>query len=108
MPHFDLSRRARRDLVEIGEYTAVRWGDEQAERYVSALYATCQRLVDRFAVGRRCDSIRPSLWRFEHASHAVFFRVQPDGSLLICRILHQRMLPESHPIDDEDADERDH
>jgi hypothetical protein len=32
MPKFDLSRRARLDLVEIGEYTAERWDDAQAER----------------------------------------------------------------------------
>jgi plasmid stabilization system protein ParE len=55
MPRFDLSRRARRDLVDIGEYTAARWNDAQAERYLSALYATCQRLADGLAVGRRCD-----------------------------------------------------
>jgi len=38
MPGFELSRRARNDLVEIGVYGAERWGDERSERYVSDLY----------------------------------------------------------------------
>src|ERR1019366_261571 len=101
MPGFDLSRRARRDLLDIGERSTIRWGDAQAERYVTALYATFQRLVERLTIGRRCDHIRPGLWRVEHASHVVFFRQRPEG-LLICRVLHQRMLPEHQPIDGED------
>ncbi|MBV9948280.1 MAG: type II toxin-antitoxin system RelE/ParE family toxin [Myxococcales bacterium] len=104
MPKFDLSRRARRDLVEIGEYTAERWDDAQAEQYVSALYATCQRLAERLAVCRRCDVVRPGLWRIEHVSHVIFFRELPGGDLLVCRVLHARMLPEHHPIDDDEED----
>jgi toxin ParE1/3/4 len=100
MPGFDLSRRARGDLVEIGVYGAERWGDARSDRYVSELYASFQRLVDGRAIGRRCERIRAGLWRIEQASHVVFFRRLPTG-LLICRVLHRRQLPELHPIDDE-------
>jgi toxin ParE1/3/4 len=101
MSGFDLSRRARGDLVEIGLYGAARWGDERSERYVSDLYAVFQRLVDGHAFGRRCDRLRPGLWRIEHASHVVFFRRLPSG-VLICCVLHKRQLPELHRIDDEE------
>jgi toxin ParE1/3/4 len=101
MSGFDLSRRARGDLVNIGLFGAERWGDERSERYISTLHAVFQRLVDGHAFGRRCDRVRPSLWRIEHASHVVFFRRLPDG-LFICRVLHKRQLPELHPIDDDD------
>ena len=101
MPGFDLSRRARGDLVEIGVYGAERWGDERSERYVSELYAVFHLLVEGRAIGRRCEGIRPGLWRIEQVSHVVFFRRLPDR-LLICRILHQRQLPELHPIDDDE------
>jgi plasmid stabilization system protein ParE len=37
----------------------------------------------------------------EQGRHVVFYRQQPDG-ILISRILHQRMLPDSQDIDDED------
>ncbi len=100
MPGFELSRRARDDLVEIGVYGAERWGDERSERYVSDLYEVFERLADGRARGRRCERIRPGLWRIEHASHVVFFRRRPTG-LFICRVLHHRQLPELHRIDDE-------
>jgi toxin ParE1/3/4 len=101
MSGFDLSRHARGDLVDIGLFGAERWGDERSERYVSELYAVFQRLVDGHVSGRRCDRIRPGLWRIEHASHVVFFRRLPTG-LVICRALHRRQLPELHPIDDDE------
>lgn len=100
MSGFELSRRARADLVEIGVYGAERWGDAQSERYVSALYVVFHRLAEGRARGRRCDRIRPGLWRIEQVSHVVFFRRLPSG-VFICRVLHRRQLPELHPIDDE-------
>jgi len=39
--------------------------------------------------------------RAEHDKHVIFFRQEP-GASSICRILHQRMLPEKHAIDDEE------
>jgi len=101
MRGFDLSRRARDDLVDIGLFGAERWGDERSERYVADLYQVFHRLVEGHAFARRCDRIRPGLWRIEHASHVVFFRRQATG-LLICRVLHKRQLPELHPIDDDE------
>src|SRR5882757_62154 len=101
MSGFDLSRRARGDLVEIGVYGAERWGDQRSELYVSEFYTVFQWLVEGRSIGRRCERIRPGLWRIEHASHVVFFRRLAD-SLLICRILHQRQLPNLHPIDDDE------
>ena len=100
MPPFELSRRAREDLVEIGVYGAERWGDERSARYVTELYEMCERLADGRSRGRTCERIRPGLRRIEHASHVIFFRRQSSG-LLICRVLHRRQLPELHPIDDE-------
>jgi toxin ParE1/3/4 len=101
MAGFDLSRRARDDLVEIGLFGAERCGGERSERCVTDLYGVFQRLVDGHALARRCDRIRPGLRRIEHASHVVFFRRQSTG-LLVSGVLHRRQLPELHPIDDED------
>jgi plasmid stabilization system protein ParE len=47
------------------------------------------------------NDVRPSLRRLEHGKHVVFYRREPRG-ILITRILHQRMLPERHAIDDQD------
>jgi plasmid stabilization system protein ParE len=38
----------------------------------------------------------------ECGRHVVFYR-EDAGGILVSRILHQRMLPERHAIDDRDA-----
>ncbi len=35
----------------------------------------------------------------EHEMHVVVYRIEKDG-IFISRILHQRMLPSRHPIED--------
>jgi toxin ParE1/3/4 len=54
------------------------------------------------ASGRLCDDVRPGLRRLEHGKHVVFYRREPR-EIIITRILHQRMLPERHAIDDQDG-----
>jgi toxin ParE1/3/4 len=97
---FRFSRRAEADLLSIGDYTLHKWGKAQAARYIGELEVCCQTLADNPALGRHCDEVRPGLRRHEHGKHVVFYR-QGRGGVLISRILHQRMLPDRHTIDDE-------
>jgi toxin ParE1/3/4 len=99
---FRFSRRAEADLLSIGLYTLRTWGEVQAARYINELEACCQMLARNPALGRACDEVRPGLRRMEHGKHIVFYRQKPGG-ILVSRILHQRMLPERHVIDDEDS-----
>jgi plasmid stabilization system protein ParE len=39
----------------------------------------------------------------KQGKHVVFYREELDG-VLICRILHQSMLPEKQAIDDDEGD----
>jgi len=98
---FRLSRRAEADLLSIGDYTIRTWGKAQAARYLGELEACCQTLSDNPALGRPCDEIRLGLRRLEHGKHVVFYRQERSG-ILVSRILHQRMLPELHSIEDQD------
>lgn len=100
MEIFRLSLRAEADLDEITHYTLRQWGEEQTIRCLDALEVRCRNLAEDSSSGRRCDSIRPGLWRAEQGSHVIFFRRVPDG-IRIVRILHQRMLPEIHNLNDE-------
>lgn len=86
--------------MSIGAYTLRTWGQAQTIRYLAELEACCQRLADGPATGRACDHVRPGLRRMQQGKHVVFFRLEPGG-VLISRILHERMLPERHVIDDE-------
>jgi toxin ParE1/3/4 len=98
---FRFSLRAASDLMEIARYTLERWGEEQASRYIDDLEACCRQLANNPSLGRACNDIRPGLCRMEHGSHVVFYRPK-QGGVLVSRILHKRMLPNRHTVDDED------
>lgn len=99
MPGYRFSKQARLDLIEIADYTVDRWGSRQAERYLDGLEDCFERLVQTPQMGRACDQIRKGYRRIEQEKHVVIFRAEADG-IFICRILHQRMLPEEHLFED--------
>lgn len=101
MGRFRFSRRAEADLLSIGDYTLRKWGKAQATRYLGELETCCQTLAHNPALGRLCDEVRHGLRRHEHGKHVLFYR-QERGGILVSRILHQRMLPDRHVIDDHD------
>jgi toxin ParE1/3/4 len=101
VPKFRFSRRAEADLLAIAEYTLREWGKAQTACYIDGLEVCCQMLADNPALGRVCDDVRPGLRRHEHGRHVLFYR-QERGGILVSRILHQRMLPERHGLDDQD------
>ena len=103
MATFRFSRRAEADLLSIAEYTLRTWGKEQTAFYLDELEACCKRLSHHPALGRPCEEIRPGLHRFEQRKHVVFCR-RERGGILVSRILHHRMLPERHPIDDQEEE----
>lgn len=95
MAGFRLLRRARADVLEIGAFTADRWGEAQAERYIVGLFLGFQALVDRPELRRAFVEIPPYL-RVLVGKHAVFYRVSSEGEVVIVRVLHATMLPELH------------
>jgi toxin ParE1/3/4 len=97
------SRSAKADLLSIGAYTLQTWSAAQAERYLKSLEHCAKMLAGNPLLGRRCDWIRPGLYRFEKGRHVLFYRREGDG-ILISRILHQNMLPERQPFEDADPD----
>jgi toxin ParE1/3/4 len=99
LPRYRFSRLARLDLIEIADYTVETWGLEQAERYMDGLDDCFMQLAQSPGIGRACDRIRNGYRRMEHRSHVVIYRVEKDG-IFISRILHQRMLPSKHCIED--------
>jgi toxin ParE1/3/4 len=60
-----------------------------------------EQLADHPASGRSCDDIRPGLYRREQGKHVIFYWREPQG-ILVSRILHERMLPQRHALNDED------
>jgi toxin ParE1/3/4 len=95
---FTLSRLAETDLEGVAEYTLQRWGEAQAEKYLSEMETCCRMLASNPQLGRACDDIRPGLRRIERGEHIVFYRIIA-AEVFVIRILHRAMLPQRDAID---------
>ncbi len=91
MNGYRLSRKAVADLSGIWDYTAERWGIEQAERYAEGIRDTCEALASGQQCGQDARHVRPGYRRQLAGAHVLFFRVLDDGCIDVVRILHQRM-----------------
>jgi|ERR1019366_3849761 toxin ParE1/3/4 len=93
---------AEDDIDGITGYTVRKWSLAQADRYVGALEAFCERLAVDSSLARACNDIRPGLLRLEYERHVVFFRVREYG-VRVVRILHERQLPQKHSFEDDET-----
>ena len=93
--HFVLTPRAQADLDEIWDYTADRWGLDQAETYTRQLWTDIAIVADRPSLGRECTEVRRGYRMYPSGSHVLFYRHTADG-IDIVRILHERMDYERH------------
>ena len=90
---------ARHDVADILEWTAERFGSQQAATYADALAAAIMRLArdTGHASARKRDDIKPGLRSLHlaavqpRARHLIFFRVADDGSIAVTRVLHDSM-----------------
>ncbi|HBC08964.1 MAG TPA: hypothetical protein DC046_15500 [Rhodospirillaceae bacterium] len=87
-----LTPRAGRDLGEIWDYTANRWGMAQAETYLRSLQSALEFLAAEPERGQACDDIRPGYRRQPTGSHVIFYKMSETADGIdVIRILHQRM-----------------
>ena len=90
-----LSKRADTDLKKIYKYTYKTFGEKQADKYSESLEQCFMLLANTPTLGRRCDSIKPGLFRHEHQSHTIFYRIK-SNHIFIVRLLHEDMDPAKH------------
>ena len=79
-------------LDEIYRYTRDRWGGEQADRYITDLFAAFE-LIERHGVTSRPipADFEVEGFYFRHAHHFVYWRRLSNGDVGIVTILHERM-----------------
>jgi toxin ParE1/3/4 len=87
---------AKRDLLEIRQYTQQKWGALQAKSYLGELRDTFRRLQEQPLIGSdRSAELGSGLLGFPYGSHVIYYRVQ-SKNLLVLAILHQSMAPSLH------------
>jgi toxin ParE1/3/4 len=90
VPEFRLSPAAQKDVDAIFDYTADRWGPDQAESYLARIMILCGELATAPHRAPECAHIRDGYRRQIAAEHVIYFKPTPYG-IAVIRILHQRM-----------------
>lgn len=90
MNRYVVSPRAQADIVEIWDYTAERWGIDQAELYLRRIQTSIEAAAAEPKLGTSCDHIRTGYRKYPAGSHVLFYRTLDDG-IDVVRILHARM-----------------
>jgi len=77
---------AEADIEEIWDYSADRWGEDQADRYTDDIRDLCKALARGDKSGRPID-VRAGLLKCRMASHMIYFR-SDAGRIVVIRVLH--------------------
>ena len=91
MNNFELSGKAKSDLIKIALYTQLTWGMAQRNDYLKVLDTTFQLLADEPELGISCDNIREGYNKYPQASHVLYYKKIKINQILIIRILHKSM-----------------
>ena len=87
-----LSPAAQSVISDIWDFTAERWGLDQAEHYVASIRDTLTELAAGRRTSRTADDVVPGYRSCMAGSHIAYFRIKAND-LIVIRILHQSMDP---------------
>jgi toxin ParE1/3/4 len=78
MAEYQLTDRARADLIDIYDFTESKFGAYQAEAYYAGLIRSFELLADFPHIGQQVDELAPGYRRFRFQSHLIFHTLQPE------------------------------
>lgn len=87
---YSTSRAAESDLADIYEFGILKFGTEQARKYLLKLQTTLQILAKTPDIGRSASEFHLGLRRFSCESHIIFYQATDEG-IFVIRILNQSM-----------------
>ena len=96
MPPFLLTSAARKDIIDIGRFTAEKWGKPQRNKYLKQLDDAFRLLARQPDIGRDAEAIKPGYKKFSQGSHIIFYRAGTESKIVVIRILHNSMDVEQH------------
>ena len=92
MPTIRIQEGASRRLDGIYRYTWDRWGEDQAEAYITGLFAAFDKIATHAVVSKPIPAefgVDGFFFRYER--HFVYWRHLSNGDIGIVTILHERM-----------------
>jgi toxin ParE1/3/4 len=84
------TERAEADLDEIWHFTRRKWGEEQADRYITRLSEAVDDEGTRRLQAKRLNIASPGWFRMREVRHFIYFR-QTDVDIVVIRVLHDSM-----------------
>jgi toxin ParE1/3/4 len=81
---------AQRDLDEIWDYSADRWGVDQANRYLSEIRDAIGALAKTASLSSDAEYLHPGLRKTRSGAHLIYFFFFANEGIDVVRILHER------------------
>jgi len=88
---FELSGKAKNDLIKIAKYTQLTWGTVQRNDYLKLLDKTFHQLAEEPMLRVNCDYIREGYRKRPQGSHIIYYKEHKKSQIIIVRILHKSM-----------------
>jgi toxin ParE1/3/4 len=85
-----LTPEAQRDLADVLLYTVQRRGEDQQDRYATALDQGLALLAENPAIGRPHPELFRSCRSYRVREHILYY-VLGDEAIVVIRVLHSRM-----------------
>ena len=85
-----LTKAARSDLKEIGQYTSGKWGVAQEKLYLTQLFNRITDLTENPKIGRDRPEIAHGARSIIEGKHVIFYAIT-DKHIEILRVLHGQM-----------------
>ena len=83
---------AKKQILEIWDYTERMWGETQADKYIRDLITAINTIAgERHRWRPVMDNALSEVFFFRHRHHYVFFRELPKNGLGVISILHENM-----------------
>lgn len=86
---------ARRDLVEIGDYTEKTWGKRQMVKYIEKIEQKAHEILNMPSMGMNRSDLRKEM-RAHPADQHVIYYYDTKEKLIIFRVLHKSIEPERY------------
>jgi toxin ParE1/3/4 len=84
---FALRPDARADLEDIWLFTAARWSQQQADKYIAGMNAAFERISENPNIARERSELRPPVRVYRYGAHVLIY-VDAGDHIDIIRVRH--------------------
>lgn len=86
---YELSTRARVDLLDLWDYVARESGfPDRADSLVLRIRGVCQQIADFPGIGTRREELAPGMRSFPVPPFLILYRIPGDDSIEVLRVVH--------------------